>query len=285
MAEIIKEQPNQETLWAGQTGERWLTNVDRFEGMIKPIGDALIELAGCRQGEQIIDVGCGAGATSIEIAQQVGVRGSVTGLDISPVLVAEATKRTKMLGLDHVRFILGDAAVASLPTAQASGIVSRFGIMFFSNPHAAFAHMHGFLKSGGRLSIACWGPLPQNPWMLEVRNILAAHFPLPTPIPRAPGPFAFSEPAYIEEILQTSGFKEISFSSWQRNLFVGGSGSNSESAAKFLLEALSIAQLPEDLPDLVKTTIHSELSERLKAYYTKDGVQMPASVWLISAIA
>ncbi len=285
MAETIKQQPNQETLWAGQNGERWLANVDRFEGTIEPIGEALIERATCREGEHIIDVGCGAGATSIAIARQVGATGSVTGLDISPVLVAEATKRAQIAGFDHANFILGDAATVSLPMTQADCIVSRFGIMFFSDPVAAFTHMHGFLKSDGRLAIACWASLPQNQWMLEVRNILAAHFPLPTPIPHAPGPFAFSEPAYIEEILQTSGFKDITISPWKSNLFVGGSGSNPQSAAEFLLKALSVAQLPEDLPDSVKTTIQVELTERLTAYDTKDGVQMPASVWLIDAKA
>lgn len=285
MAETINEQPNQETLWAGQSGERWLANSDRFEGTIEPIGEVLLEKAACRQGEHIIDVGCGAGATSIAIAKQVGVTGSVIGLDISAVLVAEATKRAETLGIENVRFILGDAAVASLPSGQADCIVSRFGIMFFSNPHAAFTHMHDFLKSGGRLSIACWSTLPQNPWMLEVKNILTAHFPLPTPVPRAPGAFAFDEPIYVEEILQTSGFKDITISLWQSNLFVGGFGSNPESAAEFLLQALGIAQLPEDLPDTVKIAIHSELTDRLKAYDTNDGVQMPASVWLIGSTA
>ena len=285
MTETSKVQPNQETLWAGKNGERWLANVDRFEGMIKPIGDALIEQAAFEQGEHIIDVGCGAGGTSIEIAQLVGAAGSVTGLDISPVLIAEARKRAEIAGLEQARFVLGDAAIAPLPTMQASGIFSRFGIMFFSNPHAAFSHMHGFLKSGGRLAIACWAPLLENLWMLEVRNILAAHFALPTITPRSPGPFAFAQPVYVKEILETSGFKDITISPWQKNLFIGGFGSTPETAADFLQNALSVAQLPEDLPDSVKMTINSEVIERLKVYQTNYGVQIPASVWLVTAKA
>ena len=285
MTETIKEQPTQETLWAGQSGDRWLANVDRFEAMIKPIGDTLIERARCRPGEQIIDIGCGAGATSIAIAQQVGAAGAVTGLDISPVLVAEATKRAATLGLENVRFVLGDAAVTPLPTGQADCIVSRFGIMFFSNPHAAFTHIHGFSKPSGRLSMACWASLPQNPWMSEVVKIIAAHVPLPTPVPRAPGAFAFAEPSYVEEILHTAGFKNIDISPWQHDLAIGGAGTNPESAAKFLLAALGVAQLPPDLPDVVRTAIDSELSDRIKAYHTKDGVQMPAFAWLVNATA
>ena len=271
-----------EALWAGQSGERWLSNVDRLEEMLEPIGHALIELAACQPGEQIIDVGCGAGATSILIAQKIGSAGAVTGLDISPVLVAEATKRAQDLGLENLKFLLGDAAIAELPLAQADCLVSRFGVMFFSDPHVAFDNLHGFLKPNGRFAFACWAPLRQNLWRLEVGNIINAHFPSPTPVPRAPGPFAFDEPLYVQEILRTAGFKDIKISPWKSNLCIGGAGSNADSAAKFLLKAMGITQLPEDLPAEIRIAIHHELKERLETFETKDGVQMPAAAWLIS---
>jgi SAM-dependent methyltransferase len=291
MTDTSPEKVSSETLWAGQSGERWLTNVDRLEEMLQPIGQALIELATLQPGERIIDVGCGAGATSISIAQKVGSAGAVTGLDISPVLVAEATRRAKMLGLENLNFVLGDAAIAGgaseaitkLPLAQADCVVSRFGIMFFSDPHAAFAHLHGFLKPSGRMVFACWAPLLQNLWMLEVRNIINAHYPLPTPVPRAPSPFAFDEPEYVQEILRSAGFKDVQVSSWQHNLCMGGARSNAESAAEFLLKALGIAQLPEDLPTAIRIAIYTDLKERLRMFETEEGVQMPAAAWLISA--
>jgi SAM-dependent methyltransferase len=283
MKETSPEIVSSETLWASQRGERWLANVDRLEEMLEPIGLALIELAACQPGEQIIDVGCGAGATSVSIAQKVGAAGAVKGLDISPVLVTEATKRAQMLGLDNLNFVLGDAAIAELPLAQADCLVSRFGIMFFSDPHAAFAHLHGFLKPSGRMVFACWAPLLQNLWMLEVRNIIDAHYPLPTPVPRAPSPFAFDEPKYVQEILRSAGFKDVRVSAWEDKLCVGGMGSNAESAAEFLLKALGIAQLPEDLPTETRVAIYTDLKERLRMFETAEGVQMPAAAWLISA--
>ncbi len=283
MTDTKPETISSETLWAGQSGERWLTNADRFEEMLEPIGQALIELAAFQPGEQIIDVGCGAGATSISIAQKVGSAGAVTGLDISPVLVAEATKRAQMLGLENLNFVLGDAAIAELSLGQADCVVSRFGIMFFSDPHAAFAHLHGFLKPGGRMVFACWAPLLQNLWMLEVRNIIDTHYPLPTPVPRAPSPFAFDEPVYVQEILRSAGFKDVRVSLWENNLSVGGAGSNAESAAEFLLKALGIAQLPEDLPAAIGIAVHTDLKERLRMFETEEGVKMPAAAWLISA--
>jgi SAM-dependent methyltransferase len=273
-----------EALWAGQSGERWLSNVNQFEEMLEPIGQALVELAAFQPGEQIIDVGCGAGATSIAIAQKVGATGAVTGLDISPVLVAEATKRSQVLGLENLSFVLGDAAIASLaPLAQADCVVSRFGIMFFSDPQAAFTNLHSFLRPSGRIAFACWAPLLQNLWRLELGNIINAHFPLPIPAPRAPGPFAFDEPAYVQEVLHMTGFKDVMVSLWQKNLRIGGNGSSAESAAEFLLKAMGNAQLPEDLPTAIRSTIHTELKERLKMFETTDGVKMPAAAWLISA--
>jgi SAM-dependent methyltransferase len=283
MTDTSPEKVSSETLWAGQSGERWLTNVDRLEEMLQPIGQALIELATIQPGERIIDVGCGAGATSISIAQKVSAAGAVTGLDISPVLVAEATKRAQMLGLENLSFVLGDAATTELPLAQADCVVSRFGVMFFSDPHAAFAHLHGFLKPSGRMVFACWAPLLKNLWMLEVRNIIDAHYPLPTPVPRAPSPFAFDEPEYVQEILRSAGFRDVRVSAWENNLCVGGARSNAESAAEFLLKALGIAQLPEDLPTAIRIAIYTDLKERLRMFETEEGVQMPAAAWLISA--
>ncbi len=285
MAETTKEQLNQETLWAGKSGDRWLANINGFEEMIKPIGDALIKQAEFSQGEHIIDIGCGAGATSLAIAQEIGLSGSVTGLDISPALVNEATKRAKKLKLENIRFLLADAAVATLPAGPVDCVFSRFGIMFFSDPYVAFTHIHGFLKPSGRLSMACWSSIQENPWMFEIVSVLATHFPLPIPVPRAPGAFAFAEPNYVKEILQTAGFQDITVSPWQHNLLIGGSNPSPESTAEFLLKATSLGQIPEDLPDTVKTAIHSELSDRLRAYETKDGVQMPSSVWFVEAKA
>ncbi len=285
MTETTPEQLNQETLWAGKSGDRWLANINGFEGMIKPIGDALIKQTAFSQGEHIIDIGCGAGATSLAIAQEIGLSGSVIGLDISPVLVNEATNRAEKLKLENIKFMLGDAAVTTLPARQADCIFSRFGIMFFSDPYAAFTHIHGFLKPSGRLSMACWSSIQENPWMFEIVSVLARHFPLPIPVPRAPGAFAFAEPNYVKKILQTAGFQDITVSPWQQNLLIGGSNPSPASTAEFLLKATSLGQLPEDLPDTVKTAIHSELSNRLQAYETKNGVQMPASVWFVEAKA
>jgi len=284
MTNATTAKPTEESLWAGPSGQRWLANVDRFEATIQPIGDALVARAGFRPGEHVLDIGCGGGATSIDIARRVAPGGSVTGIDISPGLIAEAKRRAAAAGELPIRFVLGDAARIDLSDEQADWIVSRFGVMFFSDPFGAFSHLHRLLKPTGRLAIACWAPLKENAWMREVRSILAAHVDLPAPIPHASGPFAFDDPDYVRELLGSARFKQIEIIPWKAELFVGGAGSDAEAAAEFLLKALFIAQLGEDVGEDKKKLIRRQVVERLRAFMTPAGVSMPASAWLVSAV-
>jgi SAM-dependent methyltransferase len=279
------DKPTEESLWAGPSGERWLANVDRFEATIQPIGDALIARAGFRPGEHVLDIGCGAGATSIDIARRVAPGGSVTSIDISPGLLAEAKRRAAAAGELPIRFVLGDAATIDLPVGQADWMVSRFGVMFFSDPHGAFAHLRQLLKPTGQLAIACWAPLKENAWMREVRSILAAHMELAAPVPHGSGPFAFDDPDYVRGLLGSAKFKQIEITPWKGELFVGGAGSNAEAAADFLLKALFIAQLGEDVGQDKKRLIRQQVVQRLGSFMTPAGVSMPASAWLVSAVA
>ncbi len=276
------DKPSEESNWAGPGGERWLANLDRFESMIQPIGDALIKMAAICDAENVIDLGCGAGATSLEIARRVGPNGSVTGLDISEGLLKEATRRATADGLKQLRFILGDAAQAPLPKAAADCVLSRFGSMFFSDPYAAFAHIHGFLKPGGRIALACWAPLAQNPWMMEVRQAVSHHFNVPPMIPRTPGPFAFDNPDYLLDILSKANFSNVTIVPWHGDIPVGGKGTDPDTAAGFLLKAVSMAQFFKDAPESLKATVHKELTALLQPWNGPDGVVMPASAWMVS---
>ena len=276
--------PSEEEMWAGPSGQLWLANALRFEETLRPLGDALLDRAGLAPGESVIDVGCGAGSMSLQIAQRVAPGGSVTGLDISPELVAEATRRASAEKPGaSIKFVLGDAAKANLP--QADCLISRFGIMFFTDPYGAFAHLRTLIRAGGRLAIATWAPLKENPWMMEMRTVISHHFEVKTPPPRTPGPFAFDEPAYMKDILTKAGFQQIDIAPWQTQMHVGGPNSNPESAAGFLLKALSIAQRALDAPEEVRTRVQAELIERLRPHLTPTGVRMHASIFLVTARA
>ena len=148
--------------WAGEMGEKWNRYRARFEGMIAPIGQATLAHAGFKLGERVLDIGCGAGPTTLDIARLVGTQGVVTGLDISHVLIDTATVRAQQAGLSQVGFVCGDAATLQLPVPAYDHLFSRFGVMFFEDPFAAFKNMRRMLHDSSRMTFCCWGPPPHS---------------------------------------------------------------------------------------------------------------------------
>ena len=178
-ADSVEQLPAED--WAGEMGERWLRHLERFESMIAPIGAALLESAGFRPAQRVLDLGCGAGGTSLEIARRVGPKGAVLGVDISAPLIAAAERRAQQAAADNVSFRCADAAIAQLPEAPFNRMFSRFGLMFFNDARAAFAHLrdHGLAPRlrGAHLRAPAYAQVapPRHTILLRV-----AH-PAPTP--------------------------------------------------------------------------------------------------------
>jgi SAM-dependent methyltransferase len=266
-------------------GERWLAHYQHFEGMIAPAGAALLAAAAFGPGERVIDVGCGAGGTSLQIARLVSPDGSVTGLDISAVLIATCRERARAAGLGNAQFVVGDAARAAVGGPPFDRMVSRFGVMFFDEPYAAFAHLHGYLKPGGRLDFICWAGPEDNPWTLPIRNVTQRYTAAPPPVPRAPGPWALQEPDYVRELLGRAGFGDVGIELWRGEQYVGGPGADPAAAAAFILESLGMAQALQEQPAGVREQARAFLEEAYRPYHGPDGVHAPAAAWLVRAHA
>ena len=283
---MSNSKPNPETQeqhWSGKGGQRWLENINDFEDMIQPIGKALFDCAQAKPGENFIDIGCGAGATTLSLAQQVGNIGLVIGVDISDELISECRKRVIGAQLNNVSFLTGDAAKLALPKSMSDCLFSRFGVMFFKDAKQAFLHLRSSLKPGGRIAFSCWSALDHNLWMLSVRETISHYIDLPKLEPRAPGPFAFAEKDYINEILRYANFKNISINPWSGKISIGHQENTPKQAAQFLLRSLSIAQLLNDDPRLNKEIIQNELMQKLQEFSNSSGVYAPAQAWLVSA--
>lgn len=272
--------------WAGEMGARWLANLTGFENTIAPAGEALLAHAAYQPGERVVDIGFGGGATSLAIAQAVAPDGEVVGIDISPDLAAATMRRAAAAGIANARFICADAATIAVPDAPFDRLCSRFGSMFFAEPVPAFANLRGLLKPGGRLDLAVWGPPLQNPWMLEGMAVARRHVEMPAPVPRAPGPFAFEEPEYMEETLIAAGFSNVNIVAAKGELPVGGPGATAEQAQAFVRHALAFGQALLDYPPEVQEAAAAELTALYARHYRPgEGVMMGYAVWLVSANA
>jgi len=271
--------------WSGEMGERWLASLDRFEAMIAPIGAALLARAAYVAGEGVLDMGCGGGATTLAIAEQVGPEGAALGLDIAPMLVERAQERTRVTG-SRARFICADAATTALEDPQFDRLFSRFGSMFFEEPHAAFANLHNLLRSGARIDLAVWGPPRDNAWMMELMGVVRAHVDVPPAEPRAPGPFAFEDLGYLGEVLDAGGFGMIDVEAYEGLQAIGGTGTTPEEAVQFVLSSLGVGRVLAEQPEAIRTAAAADMLTLFERHYQpKHGVQLGCKVWLVSATA
>lgn len=267
--------------WAGDRGERWLRNVDVMEEMVRPVGEALLARAAFRPGERVVDVGCGGGWTSRQVADAVGEKGLVVGLDISPPLVAEAARRGQ--GRPQLRFHCGDASAETPQGAPFDRLLSRFGVMFFADPPAAFRHLASLVRPGGRVDIAVWADPRRNPWMMEMRSVVAAHVELPKQDRRAPGPFQLADTGYLDEILAGAGLVDVERQLFETLLLQGGQDATPEAACEFVLNSLAIGEVLAAAPAAAQQAARADLVQLYRRHRTPNGVAMPGAVWLVSA--
>jgi SAM-dependent methyltransferase len=216
--------PNAEQIryWSETLGPRWVEREAMLDAQIGPLGLAAIERARVGAGERVVDVGCGCGQTSLQLAERVGPSGSVLGIDVSAAMLERARERAA--GRANVRFAHADAQTHRFDP-DFDLVFSRFGVMFFAEPVAAFANLARALRPGGRLAFVCWQPIERNPWLLLPLRAVAGIVPLPPPpAPGAPGPFSFADPERVRRVLAAAGFAGVRLEAEEGELAIGAGG-------------------------------------------------------------
>jgi SAM-dependent methyltransferase len=190
--------------------DAWERRADSLDSFSDAYGTPAMDALHAQPGDRVLDIGCGPGTTAVELANRVAPNGEVVGVDISPGMVAAAKRRAATAGVSNVRFVVANAERERLAQGF-DAVYSRFGVMFFDDPEAAFTNIGSSLRAGGRLACAVWGPLTDNPWMfvptLAAGPVLKAELTFPEP--NAPGPFSLAEPERINAVLTTAGFTDI----------------------------------------------------------------------------
>lgn len=267
--------------WNGDDGEYWVRQQDRLDRGLAPVLGPLLAFAAPVPGSTAIDVGCGCGATTIELARAIGPSGRVVGLDISAPMLAVTRERLREFPNASCR--LGDAAELPLSDLGAELIISRFGVMFFGDPVAAFANLRTGLRPGGRLRFACWRPVDENPWLQVPLHAAYEHVArLPKPEPEEPGPFAFSDTARVSRILTAAGFTAPSFTPLdiQMDLAAGGTLDDAVLQAS---DTGPTKRALADQQDAVRAAALESIRRALEPYASPAGVKLPGAVWLVAA--
>lgn len=268
--------------WNGPAGETWVRDADRLDRMLAPFAEAITNGVKLAPGQRVVDVGCGAGALSLSL-EAGSVNVEVTGVDVSEPLLALARQRAQAVGAKS-RFVKADAAEWQ-PPEPVDAVVSRFGVMFFEEPAAAFENIRKGTKPGGQLRFVCWRPLPENDWALLPLKLAMPFLKEPPepPQPGAPGPFAFGDEAYIRDILTRAGWSEISISPWNGQISLPGA-QPAETAA-FMLEVGPLSRLIRE-QSLDEAAILKAVEEELRSRAGPDGrTRLGAAAWIVEARA
>ena len=270
--------------WNGKVGETWARMQERMDRALTPVTAALLSLAAPQPGEDALDIGCGSGETTLALAGAVGDDGNATGVDISEPLLARARQRAQDM-LSDADFINADAATHHDEIGY-DLIVSRFGVMFFDDPAAAFANIRALAAPGGRLCFACWQPPVENGWATFPLTALAALLPTQAlSDPHAPGPFAFADPERVHAILAGAGWSDIVFHAVPFTMVIGEGDEPVAAAVVFNLRIGPAARAIRDAGRDIEPAARNILATALAGFAVDGVIGLPGAVWLVSARA
>jgi SAM-dependent methyltransferase len=281
-APIHADNAAQAEYWGGRAGRSWRDHQERQDELLRPISDRLLAAADARPGERVIDVGCGAGATTIDFAARVAPGGEVLGIDISEPLLSRARER---IG-PHLpaRFAYADATVHEAEPHLADLLVSRFGVMFFADPARAFANLRRGLRPGGRLVFVCWREAKQNQWMVvPLREVMKHAPPLPETNPEDPGPFAFANEARVRRILSEAGFADIHLVADDLDLDIA-TGQGLDVAVAGALAIGPASRALDGQSESVRAAAAADVRAALAARAVGQTVPLGAAIWIVSAV-
>jgi SAM-dependent methyltransferase len=270
--------------WGGAEGDHWVRHAAGHDRMLAPFADRLAATAQLSAGERVLDIGCGCGLTTVESAATVGPNGAVLGVDLSPQMLDVAKARADTAGVGGwARFEAVDAQAGDLGHGQWDVAISRFGVMFFDDPTAAFANIAGALSPGGRLVFCCWQALDVNDWMLVPGVAAAEHVPLPElGAGDQPGPFSLADADRIRSMLGRAGFDQVATEPYTTAVLVAGGGTIDETM-DYLVTSGSGRALLENAAEPARTAAINAVREALEPLHDGDGVRLGAAAWIVTA--
>ena len=282
MADPEQFNADQLAFWNGPGGHTWVARQAHTDITLAPVSEALLALSAPRASERVLDIGCGCGTTTLELARAVGPAGRVAALDISAPMLAEGRARAEAAGIANVDWLQADAATAALDGFDL--LASNFGVMFFGDPVAAFARLRRAANPGARMAFVCWRPLTENPWMEVPMRAVSPHVPpRPKPDPQAPGMFAFADPQRVFQVLTAAGWAPPRLDKLDRDLDIAA-GRGLEEAVVQSTQIGAVNSWLRGQPAEVVTAAVASIRQALTEHLDGASVRLPGAMWLVSSV-
>ncbi len=283
---MTENQPQVE-YWNGDAGKTWAKNQSILDASMEQLSERALSLADPKPGEQVLDVGCGAGETTLALTRKItagGAPGRMLGVDVSEPMLARARERAAESNLEKsaLAFLNADAAAHDFAPGSFDLVFSRFGVMFFVDPVRAFKNLYRATRPSGRLAFMCWRTMAENGWAHAPLDLVRAFLPAqPEPPAEAPGPFAFAGEAHTKGILTAAGFCDITFTPADHFMTLGTTPAE---ATEFVVTIGPAARALREAgdPELVPK-VRAKLTTMFEGYNREGRIALPAAVWLVSA--
>ena len=282
MSELTIANQEQREFWSDIKGDLWVTLQPRIDTMLATFGDKALDTLNPQSGERILEIGCGTGTTTLALGGRVGTSGEILAADLSRPMLNKAIERANVSAEHPITFVEADAQVHSFPTATFDAVYSRFGVMFFDDPIAAFRNIRKAVRPGGRMAYVCWADRKANPWIRIPAGAAKTCLDLPAPPPDdAPGQFSMENEGRVQQILHDAGWSDIGL---ERFTVEGSIGSDAADAASFITKMGPMSE-PFALadPDTQHKTLQV-IEEALMPYSNDSGVTLGFSTWIVSAM-
>lgn len=271
---------DQAEFWDAQYN--WVRFQDALDATFAPVLDLLLDRAGLRPGEAVLDIGCGTGASTRRAAALVGPSGHVTGLDISATLLDVA--RRQLAGTSRIDLIEADAQDCTF-TRRYDAMISRFGVMFFSDTVAAFRNISKGLRPSARMVMVAWGPAAQNPYFMVPARVAQGVLGQPPKVDRTlPGPFAFEDADRVRRLCEEAGLTDARVEAVEVALTPQGDLADCADLLSMVGPANSVMRHFGGSED-DRSEIRRRLETALDPFRTDDGIRVPALINLITARA
>jgi SAM-dependent methyltransferase len=261
-------------------GHAWVAHQAVISDVFTTVTSVSMDAAAARQGEHVIDIGCGTGDTLLAFAKAVGPSGSALGVDVSVPMLDLAKHRAAEAGLANVTCALADATTYAFVPRRADIVYSRFGVMFFDDPVQAFTNIRSGMGAGGRLVFVCFRTMPESSLFRVPIEAARPHLPPQPPVdPTAPGMFSFARKERLRGILADAGFREIAIEATD----VPIDGKDTTRSMAFVTQAGPLPALLETASDAQQARATEAVRDALAANLGADGRGLQVGLWLVSA--